>query len=1046
MKIALILMLAVSLSVLVTTAYAADGNVTYTKLEITEDMITSSVPWNDGDDVAANAFDGNTSTFFDGVEEGWIEIDLGAEYLIGKIGYAPRSLYESRLTGTFYGSADGVTWYKIYTVSPVYEMTTVDYTEFATVAYFRYIKYENTEECANISEIELYSAENIDDSYLTDLEANASFATVDVVYTKLEIAESMITSSVPWNNGSDVAANAFDGSTSTFFDGLQDGWIEIDLGAEYLIGKIAYAPRSIYEYRLTGTFYGSLDGETWYEIYTVQPVYEMTEVNYTEFEIVAYFRYIKYENTEECANISEIELYSAENIPEAYLAVKNDDGTYAASSMSSANSELIGSFPMAVVVDTGAGYSYDIYAVETNGSYWFYVPASVDLSAVTIKYVGNGTMADASGGGTLSANETDVFDASSGSAAFTVYSSLTSSSSTYKANFMSCGEIKAVYITLDGGDDDFEYVQSSKGNSAEGDIIIAEADGELVYSGGLSKMAGHGLTSFSPGVSNKNSYNIKLESKSELISGSGSSKKWVLLSPRLSDWSRDNTGLCHLSAYYTYNALIGLPRATIRGEYVDLYVDGEYRGLYILTERMNNNAAFEVEDLEDYVEGGGSSYKVMDKNDVRGSKDSAIQAGIRQYTYCDDASLVDSDVDITGGYVLEVMCGTYDGCGFITEHGVYFTIKSPEYCTRSMVKYIAEYVQNFENALFSETGYNSEGVYYMDYIDAESYADLILVNAFYENFEFFRTSTYIYKDADGNLSDVLTFGPVWDFETTYDSLMNDDTFFGTANNFTYNVEQQYVWAEQLWQKGDFMAVLYSENERMTEILSQYIGLSDAKSITPIEDIVASAKQSGAASSQRWGVTDYSENAELFVEAVKERYETWTGELWNASDYLFGVTTGGEVNDDGSITLTASVLGSADGSLKWYRLDGTSLTYVTDGDSITVEEDGSVYYAVVSGGNNAYYRRASGDIFSEETVTMTSAPMTASASAYSTDDTSGDTDNTGVTEDIDGTSDGTDTGDDNSEKSGCGSVISTPALIIIAVLTTALTIKTKKERE
>ena len=85
--------------------------VTYTKIDITEDMITSSEPWNNGPDVVANAFDGDVSTFFDGLEEGFIRVDLKGEYLIGKIGYAPRSGYESRLCGTFYGSLDGRTWH-----------------------------------------------------------------------------------------------------------------------------------------------------------------------------------------------------------------------------------------------------------------------------------------------------------------------------------------------------------------------------------------------------------------------------------------------------------------------------------------------------------------------------------------------------------------------------------------------------------------------------------------------------------------------------------------------------------------------------------------------------------------------------------------------------------------------------------------------------------------------------------------------------------------------------------------------------------------------
>ncbi len=100
----------------------------------------------------------------------------------------------------------------------------------------------------------------------------------------------MITSSMPWNNGSDVAANAFDGDVSTFFDGLEEGYIRVDLGGEYLIGKVGYAPRSGYESRLSGTFYGSLDGRTWYEIYQIKSApSSMKETDYTEFSTVGRF-------------------------------------------------------------------------------------------------------------------------------------------------------------------------------------------------------------------------------------------------------------------------------------------------------------------------------------------------------------------------------------------------------------------------------------------------------------------------------------------------------------------------------------------------------------------------------------------------------------------------------------------------------------------------------------------------------------------------------------------------------------------------------------
>ncbi len=302
---------AASVTAAETTAYVVDGDLAYTKLEITEDMITSSTPWNNGSDVAANAFDGDTSTYFDGVEEGWIKIDLGAEYLIGKIGYAPRSGYESRLTGTFYGSLDGKTWYEIYTVSTVYKLTTVEYTDFTTVAFFRYIKYENLNDCANISEIEIYSAVNIPETYVATIERDTY---EDGSYETLsEYAEDRGMTEITTAT-SDYSA-IFDNNPSTAAVS-ETGEILVDLGDTYIIGDIEYMPGTTDGASLTdvvgGEFYGSADGESWDLLYTISEATDSvvtTQLFYGTIYTTGEYRYIKYENDGVCS-LSELRLYS----------------------------------------------------------------------------------------------------------------------------------------------------------------------------------------------------------------------------------------------------------------------------------------------------------------------------------------------------------------------------------------------------------------------------------------------------------------------------------------------------------------------------------------------------------------------------------------------------------------------------------------------------------------------------------------------------------------------------------------------------------------
>ncbi len=156
------------------------------KLDITPYDGSSS--WNN--DASSNyqkAADGDLSTYFDGLNAGYVTLDLGGEYEIGGIGYAPRSGFEYRMQGgSFYGSADGETWTKLYTISvkPSANVLTYVYSDDIANKYdaYRYIKYavpsgkqsfngkEEDYNC-NVAEIEIYAAGAEEDPFAKALAA-----------------------------------------------------------------------------------------------------------------------------------------------------------------------------------------------------------------------------------------------------------------------------------------------------------------------------------------------------------------------------------------------------------------------------------------------------------------------------------------------------------------------------------------------------------------------------------------------------------------------------------------------------------------------------------------------------------------------------------------------------------------------------------------------------------------------------------------------------------------------------------------------------------
>lgn len=142
------------------------------KIDISEDNVTGSNPWGaDGKDGtpipnlandAKKAADGRMNTFFDGLSGGYVTIDLGEEYCIEKIGFAPRAgSYNTRMQdGEFYGSNDGETWTSLYKINSAPARNVMSYAKIAdTETAYKYIKYavpdDETHFC-NIAEIELY--------------------------------------------------------------------------------------------------------------------------------------------------------------------------------------------------------------------------------------------------------------------------------------------------------------------------------------------------------------------------------------------------------------------------------------------------------------------------------------------------------------------------------------------------------------------------------------------------------------------------------------------------------------------------------------------------------------------------------------------------------------------------------------------------------------------------------------------------------------------------------------------------------------------------
>ena len=118
-------------------------------------------------------------------------------------------------------------------------------------------------------------------------------------------------------------------------------------------------------------------------------------------------------------------------------------------------------------------------------------------------------------------------------------------------------------------------------------------------------------------------------------------------------------------------------------------------------------------------------------------------------------------------------------------------MKCPECVSENQIKYISEFYQNMENALYSKDGYttDSKGERHAlsDYIDIESLARMYLLQEFSMNLDSGITSFYLYKDSDLTGDGKLHAAPVWDFDVA-------------LGNYTSRNGTDFTDPTQWWQK------------------------------------------------------------------------------------------------------------------------------------------------------------------------------------------------------------------------------------------------------
>lgn len=313
----------------------------------------------------------------------------------------------------------------------------------------------------------------------------------------------------------------------------------------------------------------------------------------------------------------------------------------------------------------------------------------------------------------------------------------------------------------------------SKEEYVDGVIKIIRTDG-VVDINTTTSIKGRGNSTWSfP----KKPYRLKLSSRQSVL-GNPADKDWVLLA-NYADKTLTRTTLA-----FALCEDFGIEYNN-RTQPVELVINGVHQGSYLLGEHVKV-----AKERVDIIE--------LDSDDER-------------------------DSVITGGYFLEADARLDESHWFYSDHGIPFTIKSPEEITDKQLSYISEYINNFEGVLFSDA-LNDRDTGYVKYIDDLSFIRWYWVNELLKNNDaVFFSSVFLYKQR----GDKLKMGPLWDFDIAAGNI----DFNGNDNPEGWWVRQA-SWFSRLFSDPAFERKAYAfwriHREQLERTINEVINSHTAK--------------------------------------------------------------------------------------------------------------------------------------------------------------------------------------------------------------------------
>lgn len=416
--------------------------------------------------------------------------------------------------------------------------------------------------------------------------------------------------------------------------------------------------------------------------------------------------------------------------------------------------------------------------------------------------------------------------------------------------FLRSAQLPSLHLDVQSGS--MDIIHETKGNQESGRVRLYTQEGELAWSGSMESLKGRGNSSW---FKEKKPYSMTLATEADLL-GMGRAKEWILLANAMDPSHLRN------KAVYDLAANAGMAYAP-ECQWVDLYLNGNYAGLYLLTERNEiHPQRLDLPETGSFLVSRESSWRLISQSYPRVLLDSG--AALRVHN------------------------------SGLTEEDIY------------------RLWQPAENAILAEDGMDpTTGKSWQELIDLDSWVMDYLTGEIFGNVDAGTISTYFYVDGEDPSGKIYA-GPVWD----YDLSMGSRGTWQTQTVQAFFADKAHIWstADSTWYYGLNRKPEFKT--RVVELYQQvYRPLVQQLLDTGLETYESRIARGADLDRRRWGTEDLREEMENIRQYLKARI-AFLDSLWLENVDYYKVLV---LLDENSSSICHAVLpGACIPSLPYYE--------------------------------------------------------------------------------------------------------------------------------